>query len=140
MTGPDFTTELGQRALERLAAEQVVWLTTVTAKGAPQPSPVWFLWHDDTVLVYSQPHAPKVRAIRQNPQVALSFNTTPTGGNVVIFRGTAELVLPSPLPSTHDAFMAKYRPSMQGPEVTEASFDAEYSQLIRVSLIRLRGF
>jgi PPOX class probable F420-dependent enzyme len=140
MTGPDFTTDFGQRALQRLASERVLWLTTVTAKGVPQPSPVWFLWHDDSVLIYSQPHAPKVRAIQQNPQVALSFNSTFTGGDVVIFRGTAELVLPSPLPSTHDAFMEKYRPSMQGPEVTEASFDAEYTQLILISLTGLRGF
>jgi hypothetical protein len=36
--------------------------------------------------------------------------------------------------------MEKYRSSMQGPEVTEASFEAEYSQLIRVSLTGLRGF
>jgi len=140
MPTPDFTTPFGQRALHRLGSERVLWLTTVTPGGEPQPSPLWFLWHDDAVLIYSQPHAPKIRAIQHNPRVALSFNTTPTGENVVIFRGTAEVVLPSPLPSTHQVFMTKYRPSMQGPEVTEASFDAEYSQLIRVTLTGLRGF
>lgn len=140
MTKPDFTTDLGLRAMRRLETERIVWLTTVNATGVPQPSPVWFVWHDDAVLIYSQPHAPKVRAIRQNETVALNFNATDTGGNVVVFRGVAELVEPSPIPSTVEAFMAKYRASMNGPEVTVESFDAEYSQLIRVSLTALRGF
>lgn len=136
----DFTTALGQRAQHRLASERVLWLTTVTARGVPQPSPLWFLCHDEAVWIYSQPHAPKIRAIRQNPRVALSFNTTTTGGNVVILAGVAEVVEPSPQPSTFVEFMTKYRSDMQGPEVTEASFDAEYSQLIRVNLTGLRGF
>ena len=140
MTAPDFNTDFGMRALHRLESERIVWLTTVSAAGAPQPSPVWFVWHDDAVLIYSQPGAPKVKAIGQNAKVSLNFNATVSGGNVVVFRGTAEIVEPSPVPSTVEAFMAKYRSDMNGPEVTVESFDAEYSQLIRVSLSGLRGF
>ncbi len=140
MTTPDFTTSFGQRALQRLQDERVVWLTTINAAGTPQPSPVWFVWDGDAVLIYSQPDAPKVHAIRQHPRVALNFNTTETGGNVVVFRGEAEIVEQSPVPSTVEALMAKYRSSMNGPEVTVESFDAEYSQLVRVKLTGLRGF
>ncbi len=58
MPGIDFSSELGKRALERLQREQVIWLSTVNAKGMPQPSPVWFLWQDETFIIYSQPSTP----------------------------------------------------------------------------------
>ena len=51
-----------------------LWLTTVRADGMPQPTPIWFVWENDSVLLYSKPDAQKVRNIRQNPKVALSFN------------------------------------------------------------------
>lgn len=140
MSGPDFTTDFGLRALQRLESEKIVWLTTVSPAGTPQPSPVWFVWHEGAVLIYSQPGAPKVRAIREHDRVALNFNSTDSGGNVVVFRGTAKLVEPSPLPSAEGLFVGKYRDNMNGPEVTVESFDAEYSQLIRIELTGLRGF
>lgn len=31
---------------ERLRTEDIAWITTVTADGQPQSSPVWFLWDD----------------------------------------------------------------------------------------------
>ena len=50
---------------ERLRAEDIGWLTTVTRDGQPQSSPVWFLWDDDEFLVYAQPRSPKVRNIQR---------------------------------------------------------------------------
>ena len=39
---------------ERLGATDLIWLTTVTPEGEPQPSLVWFWWDGDTFLIYSQ--------------------------------------------------------------------------------------
>jgi len=64
---PDFTTPHGQRATERLHTEEVIWLTTIGGDGTPQPSPVWFLWEEDTVLIFSEPKTPKVANIRRSP-------------------------------------------------------------------------
>ena len=72
MASIDFSTDFGKRVLGRLQDEQVAWLTTVSTKGEPQPSPVWFLWENDSVLVYSQPNTPKLRAIQGNPNVTRS--------------------------------------------------------------------
>jgi len=47
---------------ERLRAEDIAWIATVTADGQPQSSPVWFLC--DQGLVYAQPHSWKMRSIR----------------------------------------------------------------------------
>ena len=40
----DESTEFGARVARHLREETVVWLTTVTASGAPLPRPVGFLW------------------------------------------------------------------------------------------------
>ena len=40
-------------ALERLATEKIGWLTTVDPDGQPQASPIWFLWDDGEVLLFS---------------------------------------------------------------------------------------
>jgi PPOX class probable F420-dependent enzyme len=53
----DTTTAAGRRAAERLQDEIIAWLVTVRGDGQPQPSPVWFLWQDPDILVYSRPEA-----------------------------------------------------------------------------------
>src|SRR5207248_8835730 len=63
----DTTTPFGARAARRLADDVIGWLVTVNRAGAPQPSPVWFLWDDDGLLIYSQPGTPKLRNIARNP-------------------------------------------------------------------------
>ena len=64
---------------------------TVTGRGAPQPSPVWFLWDGESFLIYSQPGTPKLRNIAANPRVALHLNDNGTGGDVVVVSGRAQL-------------------------------------------------
>jgi PPOX class probable F420-dependent enzyme len=49
----DTSTPFGQRVVQRLREDVVIWLTTVRADGTPEPSPVWFLWDQETFLIYS---------------------------------------------------------------------------------------
>ena len=77
----DQSTEFGARVARRLESEHVAWLTTVRADGQPQPSPVWFLWDGDSILIYSRPNQPKLRNIAGNPKVSLSFNSDGDGGD-----------------------------------------------------------
>jgi PPOX class probable F420-dependent enzyme len=140
MTGLDFTTEFGKRALGRLQQEQVVWLTTVSATGAPQPSPVWFLWQDDKVIIYSQPDTAKIRAIAQNDRVSLNFNATEHGDDVVVLNGTAEIIGIDPPASDNRAYIEKYAGGLASVKMSPEQFSAEYSQLISVTPRRMRGF
>src|SRR6478609_6474665 len=41
-------TEFGARVRQRLQDETLIWFTTTSADGTPQPNPVWFLWEPDT--------------------------------------------------------------------------------------------
>jgi PPOX class probable F420-dependent enzyme len=85
----DTSTDFGARAARHLEDDQVVWLTTVGPDGTPQPSPVWFLWDGDTVLIYSYPATSKLRNIDRHPRVSPHFNCTASGGDVIILTGDA---------------------------------------------------
>jgi PPOX class probable F420-dependent enzyme len=135
----DTNTKLGARAAERLRDEQVIWLTTVRPDGVPQPNPVWFLWDGETVLIYSQPGARKVGHIRGNPHVALNFNSTEDGSDVVILTGEARIEEGGPLAHQNPAYLEKYRQGIQDIQMTPETMGKEYSTIIRVTPNHVRG-
>src|SRR5919206_3157126 len=104
----DTSSAFGRRVVERLQNEQVIWLTTVSADGTPQPSPVWFLWDGQQVLMYSMPNTPKLRHIQANPRVALNFDSD-QGGDVVILTGQAQIAESESAANETAAYLEKYR-------------------------------
>ena len=136
---PDFSSDFGKRAAERLRKEAVAWLTTVGGDGTPQPSPVWFHWDGETVLIYSQPNTPKLRNIERYPRVSLNFNSTESGGNVVILTGQAVVDRNAPSAAEHPAYLAKYGDDIVQIGYTAESFAASYSTAIRFTPTKLRG-
>ncbi len=83
----DPTTTTGARVAERLEQEAILWLTTVTADGQPQASPVWFLWADGEILLYSRADTPRPANVRRNPRVAATFDGNGRGGDDRLDRG-----------------------------------------------------
>lgn len=124
---------------ERLREEHLLWLTTVRNDGMPLPTPVWYWWDGATFLIWSQPHALKLRNIAANPLVALNFNTDPTGELFVVILGEATVdAQPAPA-ADRAAFLAKYADDMAHIGFTPARLDAEFSTLIRVRPTRIRA-
>jgi len=94
---PDPATGFGERVRQRLRDEQVIWFTTVGADGTPQPNPVWFLWEDNSVLVYNRSDANLLAHIRRRPQVCLHFDGNGRGGDIVVLAGRAQVLEGPPL-------------------------------------------
>src|SRR5260370_772052 len=90
---PDPSTPFGERVLRRLRDERLVWLTTVDAKGMPQPTPVWFLWDEatSTILIYSRADAKRLAHLQQDPRVALNFDGNGRGGDIIVITGQAQV-------------------------------------------------
>jgi PPOX class probable F420-dependent enzyme len=124
---------------ERLDGELVAWMTTVNAAGQPQTSPVWFLVEDEVIVVYSLRGTPRTRNILANPRVCLNLNSTPTGGEVVIIEGSAEVVEDGLPASEDERYVGKYRTPMEDLGMTPASFAADYPVRIHVHPTRLRA-
>jgi PPOX class probable F420-dependent enzyme len=136
----DFTSPIGLRIQKRLEEEETIWLTTIDASHTPQPRPVWFQWDGETVLIFSQANAAKVRHVTRNPHVSLNFNTDEDGGDVGVLIGEAHLLQEAPPPARMQAYLKKYAAGIQDIGLTPESMQAQYSVAILVTPASLRGF
>ncbi|MBX3064146.1 MAG: TIGR03667 family PPOX class F420-dependent oxidoreductase [Anaerolineae bacterium] len=134
----DPNTELGKRTLERLNDEIVIWLTTVDANDTPQPRPVWFLWQDESILIYSKPTSAKLKHIALHPNVALNFNGDQYGDDIQVIIGEAIVDDSAPAVDANTAYREKYNEHISGIGLTPESMGAAYSAAIRVKINKLR--
>jgi PPOX class probable F420-dependent enzyme len=135
----DTTTPFGARVLRRLREDRLIWLTTVRPNGQPEPSPVWFFWEGETVLIYSRPNNQKLRDIAANPHVALNFDGDGQGGDIVILTGQAEIVPDAPSADQVAAYASKYEWGFERVKLTAKAYAEAYSVAIRVHPTKLRG-
>jgi len=135
---PDPSTEVGAAVISRLERELIAWLTTVDPAGQPQSSPVWFLWDQAEVIVFSRAGAPRARNIAANALVSVHLNSDETASDVVTFEGVARLVAGAPPASAMPTYQAKYGDLIKSYGWTPESFSADYPDPIRIRPIRLR--
>jgi PPOX class probable F420-dependent enzyme len=138
---PDPTTPFGERAARRLHDEPLIWLTTVDGKGMPQPTPVWFLWDAATAtfLVYSQTDAKRLAHIQQNAKVALNFDGDGSGGNIIVFTGTAQISSADPPADQLPAYVEKYGALIARLFTIPENFASMYSVALRIHPGAVRG-
>ena len=138
----DLKTKFGRVSAKHLKSEYFVWLTTVDSTGTPQPRPVWFIWEKDSILIFSQAKAYKVKHIRNNPNVSLHFNSKDAKGeeHLIILNGIAKIDRITPPANKLRAYMRKYKTGIIGLNATPEAFSAEYSVPIRITPTKLRGW
>ncbi len=138
----DLANKLGRLTKKLLKSGYFIWLTTVDSTGTPQPRPVWFIWENDTILIFSQAKAYKVKHIQENPNVSLHFNTEDEKGEnrVVILTGTASIDQDSLPANKLRAYMRKYKSGINELNLTPEQFSREYSLAIRITPTNLRGW
>jgi PPOX class probable F420-dependent enzyme len=137
----DLSSTFGRAVRRDLKDQYVIWLTTVDAHFTPQPRPVWFVYEDDSFLIFSQAKAHKVAHIKRNPRVALHFNTDETGDkHVIVFTG--EAFVDEDCPPAHEvtSYFEKYKDGIAGLEMSPEDFSREYSVALRIRPAELRGW
>jgi PPOX class probable F420-dependent enzyme len=135
----DLSSDFGARAARHLREETVAWLTTVTPKGAPLPSPVWFLWDgEESVLMYSMPSA-RITNLKDNSRVTLNFDGDGHGGDIVVFSGTATVDRELPRANANELYLSKYSDGLAQLGSTPEAFAERYSEPVRIMLTGLRG-
>jgi len=125
-------------ALQRLRDEKIGWLTTVDPDGQPQASPIWFLWVDGEVLLFSDRRARRNGNLADNPRVAFHLDTDAGGGSVLTMEGEARFEPDEPASSENAAYQAKYGGWIQDYGWTTAWFDEHYPYAIRIRATRWR--
>ncbi len=137
----DLTSIFGRAVKQYLENENVIWLTTVDSNFTPQPRPVWFIWEDDSFLIFSQAKAYKVAHIKKNPKVALHFNTDETGDqHVIVFVGDASIEPNCPPAYKVSKYFEKYKEGIAELDMTPKGFSDEYCIAIRIKPAEIRGW
>jgi PPOX class probable F420-dependent enzyme len=122
----------------RLRGEKIAWLTSVRHDGQPQSSPVWFLWRDGEVVVYSKPTTQKVRNVQANPKVSVHLRDVDDGSDIVSIEGEAAIDDRYPSADSIPAYVTKYRSMIADLGMDPKSFAQAYSTPIRIRPTRLR--
>ena len=78
-------------AKELLASTIPARLAYLATDGTPRVVPIWFHWNGREVVLGTPPNAPKVKALRKNPKVALTIDDNQFPHRVLMIRGTAHL-------------------------------------------------
>lgn len=107
----DPANDVHARALARLREERIGWLGTIGRDGYPHAVPVWFLWHGDEVLTFSQPTAAKVRNLRRDPRAMFHLEAGADGEQLQVLQGDARISERSTgewMAEVEDAYRAKY--------------------------------
>lgn len=117
----------GAHALGRFARDRIGWLTVVRPDGQPVSMPIWFLWQDGELLIYSDRRAKRNDHIRAHPQVSFHVDTDTGGGDIVTLMGEARIDPSTPPVHENPAYLAKYGDwidaHLGGPEVMAATYD-----------------
>src|SRR5262245_32511280 len=117
----------GRHAESRLERDPIAWLTTVRPTGQPDTVPVWFLWRDNAILIYSRPHTRKLRNLAQNASVSVVLDGTDGGGDVVRIEGAAT-VASDHLAANHVlAYSEKYSGQIRRSFGTPEAFARDYA-------------
>lgn len=81
---------LSPTVLGRLTRENLFWLATLRPQGTPHLAPVWYIWHDECLYVFTG--GVKLRNLQANPAVSVALQD---GVRPVILEGEALAVTDS---------------------------------------------
>lgn len=136
---PDPASPSGASIARRLHDEPLIWLTTIDAKGVPQPAPVWFLWDEatTTLLVYCRANAKRLAHLQQNPNVALHLEAS-GAREVIVITGKAEVCSDDPPADQVPAYVEKYHEFFSRFQVTPKQLAESVSVPLRIHPVALR--
>ena len=124
----------------RLRSDLMIWLSTVRPDGRAHIVPVWFLWQDDVLYIFSKPDQ-KIRNLSQNKSAMVGVDDTKGGDDPIMLGGNVELLKHGDLtPGIQDAYAEKYLERMQASNWAMDWYVNEYSEVIRFTPTKVFAF
>ena len=78
-------------AQELLVSNIPARVAYVARDGTPRVVPVWFHWDGRDIVIGTPTNAPKVKALRERPPVAITIDDNSFPNKVLLIRGNARL-------------------------------------------------
>jgi hypothetical protein len=101
--------------------------------GTPRVVPIWFHWTGEEVVFGTPPKAPKVMALAEHPQVALTIDSNQWPCKVLLIRGIARVEIVDGVPAEYAAAAQRYFGEEQGRAWVEQA-RAMSSQMARIAV------
>ena len=136
MDGQTLAQELAQPAAQELLTDQgLVQLAYTGPDGLPRVVPTGFFWNGDEIVICTAVTAPKVRALRERPDVALSIDSaeTPAAARALSIRGRAVIEIVDGVPDEYFAGASKESDGDVAAEF-ERAVRATYPQMARITI------
>ncbi len=109
-------------------------LAYVGVHGEPRVIPIAFLWNGEQLVMATVPKSAKVKALRQNPQVAITIDTQAQWPpRVLLIRGEASLELVDGVPDAYIEASRKVTPAEQF-ESWEQGVRTLYSEMVLITI------
>src|SRR3954447_13697311 len=118
-----------------LASAHPARLAYIARDGTPRVVPVAFHWNGESIVIGTVPGSAKVSALRANPAVALTIDTSPPAWppNVLLIRGTAQVSLVDGVFPEYVEGARKVTPAEEFP-AWEAGVRGLYDQMVRIEV------
>lgn len=125
-----FSDPLAQELLHSNIPARMAYTRT---DGFPRVIAIGFYWNGTAFIMATHPNAPKVRALTQQPKVALTIDTTSFPPHVLTVRGTASIEVVDGVPWEYLEASRKFIAPEQW-EAFEANVRATYKQMARMTI------
>jgi hypothetical protein len=131
---PNEITEVLNRPIsQELLARDVTRLAYVANDGTPRNVPIGFTWNGSQIVMCTPKNAPKLRALRGNPMVALTIDTEVHPPKILLIRGRAELDVVDGIPDEYLKATSTYEMT---PE-QRVEWEAEVRSLYHDGMVRI---
>ncbi|WP_396448116.1 pyridoxamine 5'-phosphate oxidase family protein [Actinomadura sp.] len=131
---PEEITEVLNRPIsQELLARDLTRLAYVAKDGTPRVIPIGFAWNGSEVVMCTSKNAPKLRALSENPMVALTIDTEVHPPKILLIRGRAELDYVDGIP---DEYMEANTTYEMTPE-QRVEWEAEVRSLYSDGMVRI---
>lgn len=108
-------------------------LAYVWTDGTPRVVPVWFHWNGQEFVLGTPSKAPKLKALRTNPKVALTVDENTFPHKVLLVRGTARLETLSGIVPEYALAAKRYFGEEQG-KAWVAQLSSMVQQMVRITI------
>ena len=117
---------------QELLARDLTRLAYVATDGTPRTIPIAFTWNGSQIVLCTTRNAPKLRALRHNPRVALTIDTEVHPPKILLLRGRAELDDVDGIPEEYLQMNGSYRMSAEQRVEWEAEVRSLYDGMVRI--------
>ncbi|MEU8117702.1 pyridoxamine 5'-phosphate oxidase family protein [Spirillospora sp. NPDC049024] len=117
---------------QELLARDLTRLAYVAEDGTPRNVPIAFTWNGSQIVLCTSKNAPKLRHLRQRPEVALTIDTEVHPPKILLIRGRAELDVVDGIPDEYLQMNGSYEMTPEQRVEWEAEIRSLYDGMVRI--------